>query len=86
MVAEAVQEFLTALEEAPEGEPHSLMVLRHGSVVAAGWWWPYTAPRPHLLYSLSKNLDVNVKDHLQPAVAPGQSPNRRPEICSYARM
>ena len=30
--------------------------------------------------------DVNVKDHPQPAVAPGQSPNRRPEICSYARM
>ena len=32
------------------------------------------------------DLDVNVKDHLQPAVAPGQSPKRRPEICSYARM
>ena len=30
------------------------MVLRHGYVVAAGWWWPYTADRPHLLYSLSK--------------------------------
>jgi hypothetical protein len=28
----------------------------------------------------------NVKDHLQPAVAPGLSPNRRAEICSYARM
>ena len=54
VMAEAVQEFLTALEEAPEVEPHSLMVLRHGYVVAAGWWWPYTAPRPHLLYSLSK--------------------------------
>ena len=54
VLAEAVHEFLNALEEAPEVEPHSLMVLRHGFVVAAGWWWPYTGPRPHLLYSLSK--------------------------------
>ncbi len=53
-VLAVVEEFLDALEEAPEVEPHSLMVLRHGSVVAAGWWWPYSAHRPHLLYSLSK--------------------------------
>jgi hypothetical protein len=42
VIAEGVQEFLNALEEAPEVEPHSLMVLRHAFVVAAGWWWPYT--------------------------------------------
>ena len=30
------------------------MVLRHGSVVVAGWWRPYAAHRPQLLYSLSK--------------------------------
>ena len=56
VLAEDLQEFLNTLEEAPEVEPHSFMVLRHGYVVAAGWWWPYTAPRPHLLYSLSKIL------------------------------
>ena len=54
VLAEGVEEFLDALEEAPEVEPHSLMVLRHGFMVAAGWWWPYSAHRPHLLYSLSK--------------------------------
>ncbi len=35
---------------------HSLMVLRHGHVVAEGWWDPYGAQRPHMLYSLSKSF------------------------------
>ena len=35
---------------------HSLMVVRHGHVVAEGWWAPYSAQRPHLLYSLSKSF------------------------------
>jgi len=44
-----------ALLDALEGvELHSLMVLRAGRVVVEGWWAPYTAERPHLLYSLSK--------------------------------
>ncbi|SDE10399.1 serine hydrolase domain-containing protein [Auraticoccus monumenti] len=42
--------------EAAGVELHSLMVLRHGHVVAEGWWAPYTADRPHLLYSLSKSF------------------------------
>src|SRR3984893_10628050 len=37
-------------------ECHSLMVVRHGHVVAEGWWAPYSADRPHLLYSLSKSF------------------------------
>ena len=32
------------------------MVLRHGHVVAEGWWAPYTPERLHLLYSLSKSF------------------------------
>ncbi|MCM4082171.1 hypothetical protein [Paractinoplanes hotanensis] len=28
-------------------ECHSLMVVRHGHVVAEGWWAPYSAGRPH---------------------------------------
>jgi hypothetical protein len=32
------------------------MILRHGRLVAAGWWAPYTAERPRLLYSLSKSF------------------------------
>lgn len=37
-------------------EVHSLMVLRHGHVIAEGWWAPYTADRKHLVYSLSKTF------------------------------
>jgi CubicO group peptidase (beta-lactamase class C family) len=46
--------FLDALEDRPDIEMHSVMVVRHGHVVAEGWWAPYSAERPHLLYSLSK--------------------------------
>src|SRR5258708_5483113 len=35
---------------------HSFVVVRHGSVVAEGWWHPYSAERVHLLYSLSKSF------------------------------
>ena len=35
---------------------HSLMVVRHGRVVAEGWWRPYAADRVHLAYSLSKTV------------------------------
>jgi len=37
-------------------ELHSLMVLRHGVVVAEGWWSPYSASRRHLMYSVSKTF------------------------------
>jgi len=48
--------FLDALGERPDIEMHSLMVVRGGQVVAEGWWAPYSAGRPHLLYSLSKSF------------------------------
>jgi CubicO group peptidase (beta-lactamase class C family) len=35
---------------------HSLMILRHGQVVAEGWWKPYARDLPHLLFSLSKSF------------------------------
>ncbi len=51
----AVNSFLDAI--AAQGlELHSLMLLRHGQVFAEGWWHPYSADRPHLLYSLSKSF------------------------------
>jgi CubicO group peptidase (beta-lactamase class C family) len=52
----AILGFLDALRERPDIEMHSLMVVRHGQVVAEGWWAPYSAGRPHLLYSLSKSF------------------------------
>lgn len=35
---------------------HSFMFLRHGSVFAEGWWDPYSADKPHMLFSLSKSF------------------------------
>lgn len=35
---------------------HSLMIVRHGRVVAEGWWAPYSATEPHQMYSLSKSF------------------------------
>jgi CubicO group peptidase (beta-lactamase class C family) len=46
--------FIDALESSPGIEPHSVMLLRHGHVVAEAWWAPYTPGQPHLVYSLSK--------------------------------
>ena len=51
----AVSALLDRLEE-KSIECHSLMVVRHGHVVAEGWWAPYSADRPHLLYSLTKSF------------------------------
>lgn len=50
-----VVEFLDACAAAGI-ELHSLMLLKHGAVVAEGWWAPYSPTTPHLLYSLSKSF------------------------------
>ncbi|HEU4900290.1 MAG TPA: serine hydrolase domain-containing protein [Actinomycetota bacterium] len=52
----AVLAFVDALEADPAIELHSLMVVRHGHVVAEGWWAPHTPERTRLLYSLSKSF------------------------------
>lgn len=35
---------------------HSFMLLRHGRLVAEGWWAPYAPELPHMLFSLSKSF------------------------------
>jgi CubicO group peptidase (beta-lactamase class C family) len=47
--------FVKALDSQIEGM-HSVMVLRHGQVIAEGWWAPYSADHNHVLYSLSKSF------------------------------
>src|SRR5690349_8745025 len=37
-------------------EFHSFMFLRHGKVIAEGWWSPYRPDLKHTLYSLSKSF------------------------------
>ena len=35
---------------------NSFVLVRHGQVVAEGWWAPYDRDTPHMLYSLSKSF------------------------------
>lgn len=51
----ALLEFVEAADARIDGL-HSLMLVRHGRVIAEGWWAPYTADDRHMLYSLSKSF------------------------------
>lgn len=53
--AQKILDFLDAAGQAGL-ELHSFMMLRHGQVVAEGWWEPYGPDRVHTLYSLSKSF------------------------------
>ncbi len=37
---------------------HSFMLVRHGRVIAEGWWKPEAADKPHVLASLSKSFNA----------------------------
>lgn len=50
-----ILKFVEGMEKGRLG-PHSFMLLRHGRVVAEGWWKPFKREDPHLLYSLSKSF------------------------------
>jgi CubicO group peptidase (beta-lactamase class C family) len=54
----AIHAFLDSIEQHvhPLGALHSFMLLRHGNLVAQGWWRPYQPAFPHMLYSLSKSF------------------------------
>ena len=57
--ATAVLNLIHALEQHPTHPLDAMqgfMLLRHGNVVAEGWWQPYAPPLPHQLYSLSKSF------------------------------
>jgi len=51
----AILKFVGAVENQIH-ELHSFMLVRHGKVVAEGWWSPYQAENPHMLFSLSKSF------------------------------
>jgi CubicO group peptidase (beta-lactamase class C family) len=88
--ARRIAGFLDSVErDGPE--VHSLMVLRHGVVVAEGWWDPYRADAVHQLFSQSKaftstaigfaraegllTLDDLVLDHLRDLAPAEPDPN-----------
>ena len=47
--------FLDAVQHSKH-EMHSFMLVRHGQVVAEGWWSPYGPDFNHTMYSLSKSF------------------------------
>jgi CubicO group peptidase (beta-lactamase class C family) len=53
--AAAILEFIKAAEQS-KNELHSFMFLRHGRVIAEGWWNPYRADLKHTMYSTSKSF------------------------------
>jgi hypothetical protein len=53
--SEAIRSFISAAQ-ATGLEWHSFMLLRHGNVIAEGWWKPFDEQYKHTLYSLSKSF------------------------------
>ncbi|HLH57170.1 MAG TPA: serine hydrolase [Verrucomicrobiae bacterium] len=53
--SEAIAQFLDAIAGSKH-EFHSFMFVRHGHVIAEGWWAPYGPDLKHMLYSLSKSF------------------------------
>src|SRR5215831_8434089 len=53
--SQGILAFLDAVAKSKH-EFHSFMLVRHGQVVAEGWWSPYRAELNHMLYSLSKSF------------------------------
>ena len=52
----AVLDFVAALDKI--NSFHSFMVVRHGQVIAEGWWKPEAADKPHVLNSVSKSFNA----------------------------
>ncbi|HEV3415975.1 MAG TPA: serine hydrolase [Pirellulales bacterium] len=53
--SQAVRDFVEAADKI--NTLHSFMVVRHGHVIAEGWWKPEAADKPHVLASLSKSFN-----------------------------
>ncbi|MDF2590298.1 MAG: class beta-lactamase-related serine hydrolase [Anaerocolumna sp.] len=58
--SEAILKFIDRVEQSRTNEVeqdiHSLVMLRHGAVIAEGYWSPYESEMPHMLFSLSKSF------------------------------
>jgi CubicO group peptidase (beta-lactamase class C family) len=55
VASSSILRFLSAIKESGQ-EFHSFMIIRHGYVIAEGWWYPYSAEHKQQLYSLSKSF------------------------------
>ena len=55
VTSKGIIDFLNAIDTG-KIEIHSFMFIRHGKVVAEGWWNPYGPDLKHLMYSASKTF------------------------------
>ncbi len=55
VATEGIIAFLEGIRKSRH-EMHSFMLVRHGFVIAEGWWAPYRADATHMMYSMSKSL------------------------------
>lgn len=53
--SKAIYEFVDAADKSKH-EFHSFMIIRHGKVIAEGWWNPYKPELKHTMYSVSKSF------------------------------
>ncbi len=53
--SKAIREFVETANQKID-TLHSVMLVRHGHVIAEGWWKPESADKPHVLHSLSKSF------------------------------
>lgn len=53
--AEGLKTYLDAVENSGQ-EMHSLMIVRHGKVIAEQWWGDHSPTRPHIMNSVSKTF------------------------------
>jgi len=53
--SQSILDFVSAVENSKH-ELHSFMILRHGKVIAEGWWDPYKPELKHTMYSTSKSF------------------------------
>jgi CubicO group peptidase (beta-lactamase class C family) len=51
----AIRAFVEAADQQVD-TMNSFMLVRHGKVIAEGWWAPYAPQTPHILHSLSKSF------------------------------
>jgi CubicO group peptidase (beta-lactamase class C family) len=54
--SKAIITFLDSAASNTKTEFHSFMFLRHGKVIAEGWWNPFRPDLKHTLYSISKSF------------------------------
>jgi CubicO group peptidase (beta-lactamase class C family) len=53
--SQAIQDFVSTADKI--NTLHSFILVRHGHVVAEGWWKPEAPDKPHVLHSLSKSFN-----------------------------